>query len=72
MARNKALQVTLRDAQNTLDTVALSSEVAALMKEGSRNFAALLKLDLPDLKGFENAELKTEFERLTQKMNGVN
>jgi hypothetical protein len=72
MARNKALQVTLRDAQNTLDTVALSSEVAALMKEGSRNFAALLKLDLPDLKGFENAELKAEFERLTQKMNGVN
>ncbi len=72
MERNQELQITLRDAQNTLDTVSLSSEVAALMKEGSRNFAALLKLDLPDLKGFENAELKAEFERLTQKMNGVN
>jgi hypothetical protein len=72
LARNEELQITLRDAQNTLDTVALSSEVAALMKEGSRNFAALLKLDLPDLKGFENAELKAEFERLTEKMTGVN
>jgi len=72
MARNAELQVTLRDAQNTLDTVSLSSEVAALMKEGSRNFAALMKLDLPDLKGFENAELKAEFERLTKQINTVN
>lgn len=67
-ARNDRLQVDLSDAKNTYDTVALSSEVAALLREGSRNFAALLRLDLPSLRGFENSELKAEFERLTQKM----
>ncbi|MDF1838340.1 MAG: hypothetical protein P1V35_10755 [Planctomycetota bacterium] len=67
-ARNDLLQVSLRDAQNTYDTVALSSEVAKLLQDGSRNFAALLKLDLPPLRGFENAELRAEFERLSEQM----
>ena len=71
-ARNKALQVTLKDAENTYDTVSLSSQVAEIMKEGQRNFAALLRLELPALRGFENAELKAEFERLTREMTGVN
>ena len=66
--RNQQLQIALRDAENTFDTVALSSEVATLLREGSRNFAALLRLDLPPLRGFENEELKAEFERLTEKM----
>lgn len=69
--RNQQLQIALRDAENTFDTVALSSEVATLLKEGSRNFAALLRLDLPPLRGFENAELKAEFERLTERMGNI-
>lgn len=67
-ARNTGLQISLRDAENTYATVTLSSEVATLLREGQRNFAALLKLDLPSLRGFENAELKAEFEHLTAKM----
>lgn len=67
-SRNDLLQVSLRDAQNTYDTVALSSEVAKLLQDGSRNFAALLKLDLPQLRGFDNAELRAEFERLSEQM----
>ncbi len=67
-SRNDLLQLSLRDAQNTYDTVALSSEVAKLLQDGSRNFAALLKLDLPELRGFENAELRAEFERLSEQM----
>ena len=71
-ARNAQLQIALRDAENTFDTVSLSSEVASLLKEGSRNFGALLRLDLPPLRGFENAELKAEFERLTDRMTRIN
>ena len=67
-ARNAELEIDLRDAINTYQTVSLSSEVAALMKEGSRNFAALTRLELPPLRGFENAELRAEFERLTERM----
>lgn len=71
-ARNKELQVTLRDAESTYDTVSLSSQVAAILKEGQRNFAALLELELPALRGFENSELKAEFERLTRQMTTIN
>jgi hypothetical protein len=70
-ARNRALQVDLRDAVNTWRTVSLSSEVAALIRESSRNFAALLRLELPRLRGFDNRELRAEFRRLTRKVRGV-
>ncbi len=70
-ARNAELEIDLRDAINTYQTVSLSSEVASLMKEGSRNFAALTRLELPPLRGFENAELRAEFERLTERMASV-
>ena len=44
-------------------------KVAEIMREGSRNFGALLELTVPSLREFENAELQAEFERLTQKMS---
>jgi len=67
-ARNEALQPRLRDALNTYDTVRLSSQVAELIREGQRNFSALLELEVPDLRGFENAELEAEFRRLTEQL----
>ncbi|MDF1798584.1 MAG: hypothetical protein P1V81_05370 [Planctomycetota bacterium] len=67
-ALNAELAVDLRDAINTYQTVSLSSEVASLMRESSRNFAALTRLQLPDLRGFDNAELRAEFERLTKRV----
>ena len=67
-ARNEALQPKLRDALNTYDTVRLSSQVAELIREGQRNFSALLELEVPDLRGFENAELEAEFRRLTEQL----
>ena len=67
-AQNDALQKRLRDAINTYQTVQLSSQVAELLAEGQRNFSALLELDLPELRGFENAELQAEFQRLTREL----
>ncbi len=67
-AQNEALQPRLRDALNTYDTVRLSSQVAELIREGQRNFSALLELDVPELRGFENAELEAEFRRLTDEL----
>ena len=43
-----------------------------ISQERQRNFAALLRLELSALRGFENAGLKTELERLTRELNGVN
>lgn len=67
-AQNEALQPRLRDAINTFDTVQLSSQVANAIREARRNFAALLELDVPDLRGFENVQLRQEFERLTDQL----
>jgi len=66
--QNEALQPRLRDALNTFDTVQLSSQVAETIRDARRNFAALLELDVPELRGFENAELQREFERLTDQL----
>jgi hypothetical protein len=67
-AQNKAVELRLRDAQNTYKTVELSSQVTELLREGERNFKALLRLQVPPLKGFENAELEREFRRLTERL----
>ena len=66
--QNEALQPRLRDAMNTYETVQLSSQVANAIREARRNFAALLELEVPDLRGFENVELQQEFERLTDRL----
>jgi hypothetical protein len=67
-AQNEALQPRLRDALNTFETVQLSSQVAETIRDARRNFAALLELDVPELRGFENVELQREFERLTDQL----
>ena len=69
--KNEHVQVDLEDAKNTYETVLLSSQVANLLKQGSKNFAALLELAVPELRGFENAELRAEFQRLTQRLTRI-
>ncbi|QDU84443.1 hypothetical protein Pla163_15530 [Planctomycetes bacterium Pla163] len=66
--QNEELQPRLRDAINTFETVQLSSQVANAIREARRNFSALLELQVPDLRGFENVELQQEFERLTDQL----
>lgn len=67
-AQNKSLDLRLRDAINTFKTVDLSSQVTELLREGERNFRALLELDLPTLEGFQNVELEREYRRLTEQL----
>lgn len=67
-AQNKTLALRLADARNTLATVQLSSSVAQLLSEGRRQVEALVKLEVPALRGFENSELEREFARLTQEL----
>ncbi len=71
-AQNRTLALRLADARNTLETVRLSSNVAALLSEGRRQVEALLDLDVPALRGFENRELEREFHRLTRELGGLN
>jgi len=55
-------------ANNTYKTVKVSGGVAALIQDGRQWFNALMKLKMPELRGFENKVLKQEFLRLTEEM----
>lgn len=65
---NKRVQKNLATAMNTYDTVKLSSDVAALMSTGRRDFETLMKLQVPSLREFNNAAIRKEFERMTSEL----
>ena len=63
---NEAAQVNLATAMNTYNTVKLSSDVAALMSTGRRNFDTLMRLQIPALREFDNDAIRKEFQRMTE------
>ncbi|WP_182866155.1 hypothetical protein [Stieleria mannarensis] len=65
---NKLAQKKLATAMNTYDTVKLSSDVAALMNTGRRDFETLMRLKVPSLREFNNAAIRKEFERMTSEL----
>jgi hypothetical protein len=67
-AENARAQKNLATAMNTYDTVKLSSDVAALMNTGRRDFEALMKLQVPALREFNNEAIRKEFQRMTAEL----
>jgi hypothetical protein len=69
-AENRRAQKNLATAMNTYDTVKLSSDVAALMNTGRRDFETLMKLQVPALREFSNEAIRKEFQRMTSELRG--
>ena len=69
-AKNK-LAPDLAAAQNTYETVKVSSELVAMMKSGQNLFDTLKSLQVPELRVFENLEMKREFQKLTVQMKSA-
>jgi len=67
---NKRARKNLATAMNTYDTVKLSSDVAALMNSGRRDFETLMRLRVPSLREFGNKAIRREFERMTLELRG--
>ena len=67
-SENRAAQRNLATAMNTYDTVKLSSDVAALMNTGRKNFDTLMRLQVPTLREFGNDAMRREFQRLTNEL----
>jgi hypothetical protein len=65
---NAEVKRTLATAVNSYETVKVSSEVAAMIKAGQKNFEALMKLRLPYPRQFQNEALRREFERMTRQL----
>lgn len=64
----KKLAPDLAAAKNTYETVKVSSELIAMMKSGQNLFDTLKRLQVPELRVFENLEMKKEFQKLTVQM----
>lgn len=56
-------------ADNTYRTVSLSSAVVGMIKEGGNTFDTLMRIQMPDVRTFQNENVRTEFQKLTEKMN---
>jgi polyhydroxyalkanoate synthesis regulator phasin len=67
-ARLQGLRKDLEVAQNTYETVKVSGELLGLMRASRRSLEALSRLEMPQLQGFRNRELREEFRRLTEQL----
>jgi hypothetical protein len=59
-------------AQNTYETVKVSGELVALMRNSQQLLNDLLNRQVPPLRPFENLEMKREFEKLTAQLKTNN
>ena len=69
---SNGLEVTLREmnvANNTYNTVSLSSAVVSMIREGSNTFEHLISIQMPDVHEFQNDEVREEFRAITAKLN---
>jgi hypothetical protein len=64
-ASKQRLDRDLAVAENTYETVKVSGDLVALMKDSRRLLDTLFTLQVPPLRAFENRQMKREFERLT-------
>ena len=66
--RNRETRRTLADAVHTYKTVRLSLDVAGMIGQCQAAFQALRELKLPQLRTFQNLQLKGEMERLAARI----
>jgi len=59
-------------AENTLNTVRVSSDLANLIQRSENLIDQVVTLQAPDLVPFENLELKKEFESVTNRIRNIN
>jgi len=58
----------MKVADNTYRTVSLSSSVVSMIREGANTFDQLISLQMPDIREFQNAEVREEFRNLTEQL----
>ncbi len=66
--RLAGLRKDLQVATNTYETVKVSGELLALMRASRESLAALSRMEMPKLRGFQNRQLRAEFQRLTEQL----
>ena len=58
----------IRIANNTYETVKVSGELIAIVRNSRHLLETLGRMQVPALRGFENSEMKREFQRLSDRI----
>jgi hypothetical protein len=66
--QNRSVESRLRVAENTYRTMALSVGIAELIRQGEVDLRAVMSMELPQLRGFENAALREQYQRLNERL----
>lgn len=66
---HKVTEREMRVADNTYHTVSVSSAVVSMIREGTNTFEQLISLQMPDVREFQNDQVREEFRNLTARMN---
>lgn len=64
----RKLRSNIKVAENTYETVKISGDLLQVMRASDELFALLFELQVPELRPFENLELRREFEKLTSRL----
>jgi len=64
----KRLNDDIQVANNTYDTVKVSGELIDIVRNSRHLLDTLGRMQVPALRGFENLEMKREFQRLTDRL----
>lgn len=65
---NRTVEARLQVAENTYRTMAVSVGLAELIRQGEIDLFAVLGMDLPPLKGFDDAALREQYQRLNERL----
>lgn len=66
--QNRSIEERLKVAENTYRTMTLSVGIAELIRQGEVDLQAVMSMELPQLRGFENSALREQYERLNERL----
>jgi hypothetical protein len=67
--RNLQIKQDLSTARNTYKTVTLSQLLVEMIRDGNRNFQALMTMEPPPIIAFQDRAMQKEFEKLSELMS---
>ncbi len=65
---NRTVERRLKVAENTYRTMTVSVGIAELIREGELDLQAVMSMDLPALRGFENEALREQYRLLNERL----
>jgi hypothetical protein len=65
---NRTVEKRLKVAENTYRTMTVSVGISELIRQGELDLQAVMSMELPVLRGFDNTALREQYQRLNERM----